>query len=726
MALEREDAKLIADEIARAVKIPTSGKTANTLINASSKEIREAIDKQIHKMQDLGKQYGLNERQLIKFRLMAEANTKGLEDNLKAHNRISRGLSHMGQGIRNLADVSTTGADTISYFTSAFKNSPLLGFMHELGGSFDYNTGIFRNLSAVGADFGKSLVSMRQASADARLPLLEFKDLVVANAQNLAALYGTVGQGVAGLAEFTEQLRTQGIPQLAQLGITTEGLNDFFGTYLGLQRTEQRFGRLTQQQVITGTIAYAKELDRLAKLTGIQRETLDEKIKMDQADSVFAAYTANLSAEQARQARALVATLGSYDEALGQSAKNFIATGVPFDELSQKATALVPGFADAIMAFRSGSIGLDEALKRIQLGARGFRDTIKDPAVLLGGDLKGLGDSFLKISTATLNSSAATAQQNAEADRLTKSLAEFNESAKRLKSGFESIQTAVFAGLGNAFSGFINGTNNAFAGISNAIISFTQTAPGATAGLLAAGLAGKYLFDKATQILIIAAGFKLGSVGLTKFFGSLTGTFMSTIGSLSGMFLKLATPLAALVGILSSLAMVFDEKTRGQGVGGIAGAVGGGMAAASIGKMIGGTIGTFLGGPVGTAAGIAIGTVVGQLIGSMFDDKGRALGTLGATGQLLEPKTTVTKIHAGEMVLNKPQAAALVNNAVSGGGSNPELEKSIRSLQDISKSSNEINEKIERNTQFATSVLARIDMGIARLNNTMATKGNLV
>lgn len=726
MAIEREDAKLIADELARALKIPTSGKTANSLISASSKEIREALNKQIDKIVELGKKAGLGARELNRFSLTVQQNQNALVDNYKAYNRISGALARTGQTVRNLADVSNTGADTISYFTAAFKNSPLLGFMHELGGSFNYNTGIFRNLSAVGADFGKSLVSMRQASADARLPLLEFKDLVIGNAQNLAALYGTVGQGVAGLASFTEQLRTQGIPQLAELGITTEGLNEFFGTYLGLQRTEQRFNRLTQQQVITGTIAYAKELDRLAKLTGVQREVLDEKIKMDQADSVFAAYTANLSAEQAAQARALVATLGSYDEALGQSAKNFIATGVPFDELSQKASALVPGFADAVMAFRSGSIGVDEALKRIQLGARGFRDTIKDPAVLLGGDLKGLGDSFLKISTATLNSSAATAQQNAEANRLTKSLAEFNESAKRLKSGFESIQTAVFAGLGNAFSGFINGTNNAFVGISNAIISFTQTAPGATAGILAAGLAGKYLFDKASQILIIAAGTAIGNGGLTKMLGSLSGTFMSTIGSLGGMFLKLSGLLAAVVGVLSSVAMIFDEKTRGQGVGGIAGAVGGGMAAAAIGKMIGGTIGTFLGGPLGTAAGIAIGTVVGQLIGGLFDDKGRALGTLGATGQLLEPKTTVTKIHAGEMVLNKPQAAALVNNAVSGGGSNPDLEKSIKSLQDISKSSNEINEKIERNTQFATSVLARIDMGIARLNNTMATKGNLV
>jgi len=723
MALDRQDIKLIAEELRAVFKTPTSGKTAKDLYKGSDKEYKTAIDNQIKSMKTLGREFGVSEAQLEKFGKEAEKNTKELSKNATVYIATRKAINTAVDGIKNFSDASQTGADTFATFTSAFKNSPLLGLVHELGGSFDFNIGVFRNLSSVGADFGKSLVGMRQASADARLPLLEFKDLVIGNAQNLAALYGTVGQGVAGLASFTEQLRTQGIPQLAELGLTTEGLNDFFSTYLGLQRVDQRFGRLNQQQIVTGTIAYAKELDRLAKLTGIQRETLDEKIKLDQADSVFAAYTAGLSEKQAIQARSLVGALGSYDEALGQSAKNFIATGVPFDDLSQKASALVPGFSDAIMAFRNGSIGVDEVLKRIQLGAQEFRSTIKDPAILLGGDLKGLGDAFLKISTASLDSIAATAQQRVEAERLTKSLGEFNEAAKRLKTGFESIQTAVFVGLGSAFGGFINGTNTAFMSISNAIISFTQSAPGATAVLLAAGLAGKYLFDRAAQIMIIAAGVRIGTLGFGSLLKSISGSFMSTMGTVGGMFLKLGVVVAAIVGVLSSIGMVMDEKTRGAGKGGIAGAVGGGLVAASIGRMIGGTIGTFLGGPFGTLAGIAIGTVVGQLIGGLFDDKGRALGTAGATGQLLEPKNTITQIHKGEMVLNKPQAAALVNNAVS---PNLDLDGLSKTIRDSNRTLGDISTNIERNTQIAAGVLAQINVGISRLTNTVSTKGNLV
>jgi hypothetical protein len=189
------------------------------------------------------------------------------------------------------------------------------------------------------------------------------------------------------------------------------------------------------------------------------------------------------------------------------------------------------------------------------------------------------------------------------------------------------------------------------------------------------------------------------------------------------MFMKLAVPLAAMVGVLTSIGMLFDEKTRGAGAGGIAGAVGGGFAAVTIGRMIGGTIGTFLGGPVGTMAGIAIGTVIGQLIGGLFDEKGRAAGTLGATGQLLEPKTTITKIHAGEMVLNKNQASALVKNDEP---KKIELDSLIKTVKDTNKANSDISANIERNTEIAAGILARIESSIRQQTNVISTKGNLI
>jgi hypothetical protein len=78
MALDREDLQQLEASIVRALKIPTSGKTANNLFNSSAADFKEAIKRQIEKMQDLGKQYGVSETQLIKFRLMAEENTKEL------------------------------------------------------------------------------------------------------------------------------------------------------------------------------------------------------------------------------------------------------------------------------------------------------------------------------------------------------------------------------------------------------------------------------------------------------------------------------------------------------------------------------------------------------------------------------------------------------------------------------------------------------------------------
>jgi hypothetical protein len=80
---------------------------------------------------------------------------------------------------------------------------------------------------------------------------------------------------------------------------------------------------------------------------------------------------------------------------------------------------------------------------------------------------------------------------------------------------------------------------------------------------------------------------------------------------------------------------------------------------------IGAGLGFMAGGPIGAAAGYTIGTGAGSLINSLVSKTdtaspnpttGRALGTLGATGQSTEPKNVVSQLHQGEAVLTKDQA----------------------------------------------------------------------
>lgn len=661
MAIERDDARIIAEELGKVINNPTSGRTARNLLRNSPDKYREEVQKQIKAMELLAKENGASEEQLEKFRKEAGKATDGLTRNHVAYATVSKVLDATEKSIRNFSDSGRKGADTLNTFTEGLKGMPLLGNLNDLANSFDFNIGIFRQLSSQGADFGQSIIRMRQAAADARLPLLEFVDLTSANASTLAALFGTVNQGVPALTKFTEQLRTQGIPQLAALGLTTENLNEFLGTFLDIQRVQQRFNRMSDAEITAGTITYAKELDRLTRLTGIQRENLDEEIKKQNADAIFQTYLQGLDKDQAIASQQLVATVSQLNPALGSSLKNFLATGVQFDELSQQASALVPGFSDAVLAFRSGRIGIDQVLQSLASGAQTFRSQFNDPAVLLGGGLTDLANAFLPLSTLTLDTANASREQLLAQESLTKNLAEFNESAKRLKAGFETIQTSIMIGLGPMLSGLIGGTNEGFIMIGNSLANFSKEFPGIVAGGFVGALAGKYLFDKAAQILIIAAGVRIGQGSLTSFMKGLSGTFLRTTGTMLGMFLRFAGPLASLVTILSSISMIFDEKTRAQGVGGaaggIAGFIGGRAAGAAIGRLVGGTLGTMLG-PLGTVLGTVVGTVIGQAIGGMFQgNETRLKGTLGETGQLLEPSNVLTKVHKGEMVLPAKTAA---------------------------------------------------------------------
>ena len=109
---------------------------------------------------------------------------------------------------------------------------------------------------------------LRNAAADAALPLDDFAALVANNSQNLAALFGSTTQGAKGIALLGEQVRDVGIERLAPLGFTVDEVNETLLLNLERQRRTNISSRLTDQQRISSAIRFAEELDRLARLTG--------------------------------------------------------------------------------------------------------------------------------------------------------------------------------------------------------------------------------------------------------------------------------------------------------------------------------------------------------------------------------------------------------------------------------------------------------------------------
>jgi hypothetical protein len=630
---------------------------------------------------------------LLQFERELEKQSK---DVLKKYGNTIIGL---GEQFIKMGDAQTQGTEKLSYFTKSLEGTAL-GGLNALAGSLDYNIGIFRLLASTGADFGQNLIALREAARSAQLPLTDFVDLVGNNAQTLAALFGTTNAGIASLSAFSESIRREGIPQLASLGFTTENLNDFLETYLTRQRFQGRLSTMTQQSATQSVISYAKELRLLSRLTGIQAEELDKSIKGQQTDSVFAAYLTKLDDKQAAAAQQLIAVLEKQSPALAESTKNLLATGVPLDELGQKLSALAPGFQDTIIAFRSGRIGLTDALLGIQRAGKGFASTITDPAVLLAGDLKLVGDALLPVRTLSLDLKKAQEEQLKAADPLTKRLAEFEDSTKRLKSAFESIQTSFLNSLGPTLSGFLGGTSDTFKTIADSIAKFTTENPGKTAALFGTVIAAKYGVDFAKEVAIVAAGVKLGMLE-----GGVLGNLAKATGGLLMGVGRLLPAVGAVAGVGTSIAKLMedDPQQKKAGAFGLGGAAAGAALGATIGSIIPG-LGTIVGGLIGAG----LGAFSGQALVERETGGPLAKGQLALVGEkgpeLFLPRS------AGEVLPLKDSAIRTAETpTVAGAQNNSEFMRMNSILSENLKGLSEVMVKSEKHLNTLVAISAKTE-----------------
>jgi hypothetical protein len=192
------------------------------------------------------------------------------------------------------------------------------------------------NAGALGAD---GIEGLLQQSIDSKLGLEAWTKVVTANSQTLAAFSGSTLKGAERFTEIIGQLAdpaTDAGDQLRNLGLKGEDIAGWATSYIA---SEQRMGRArgqTDEQIRQGTVRYVKELDELARLTGISREELEknrQSVELDQA------YRANLR---------LMELNGQKDSA--EATRKFIL-----------ALGGTPQIQKGFMALASGLVNADEA-----------------------------------------------------------------------------------------------------------------------------------------------------------------------------------------------------------------------------------------------------------------------------------------------------------------------------------------------------------------------------
>ena len=343
---------------------------------------------------------------------------------------------------------------------------------------------MFRQLAQTGANFGQSIIQMRTAAAGSALPLDDFARLVGSNSEALAALRGSATQGAEFIAGLSNALRTDAVPQLATLGFTVDEINETMLMNLERQRRTGMFDANATQFNIDSAIRFGKQLDRLAKLTGVQRDQLQKEIEAAQSNERFQAFLQGTTEETRQRLDTFAGTISTLAPGLAEGMQDLIANaGVPVTDSALALVQNIPEARKVVQDLINGSITTEQALIQMRDASSKSVDRFKSATVTgqveflrLQGDVINLGKRLMDVNAVL----AETAPEMA--DNITTGLTQFEDASKRMGSATQSLETAFLAFTGNLLGDATSAVNTGLTGLSKAILGLP--------GFIAAGLYG--------------------------------------------------------------------------------------------------------------------------------------------------------------------------------------------------------------------------------------------
>lgn len=160
----------------------------------------------------------------------------------------------------------------------------------------------YRDLTKAGVNFGGSLTDLRMAAANSYMTMTEFNDFVKRNTSSLAVLGTTTDEGARAFVKVSKEFNDSRVGvQLRALGYTSEEMNNSLVKFMALQGKSGLQDSQRMAQVQSATATYMSELDALTKLTGANKEALEQEQKKAEMNAAFQAKLMSLApAEQAK------------------------------------------------------------------------------------------------------------------------------------------------------------------------------------------------------------------------------------------------------------------------------------------------------------------------------------------------------------------------------------------------------------------------------------------
>jgi hypothetical protein len=402
------------------------------------------------------------------------------------------------------------GTDKFGDFTSS-----LTGYMSQFGLGFtlvaqgiqrlvdelDQQIGRFRELSTVGADFGDSIFASRMAAIDAGLSLDTFQKAVKSNADTFALLGGNVNLGARRFTAISKVVQRDLQPTFSKYGMTMEDTTDMLADYLEIQTGLGTAQKMSNEELVQGTENYVKELDLLARTTGLSRKEASEALKLQQQDKMLKSLLMSMTAEQQQRLGGMLAGIEKTSPEMAAAIKELVVTGgAPISENAKGLALLNPNLLTMAAGLRDGSVSnaaFGEEMRRTAAIAAEQGKTMGQTnalAQLFGQGMFGAGAEMSKFTKFMEGSAEAIEDQKKAEESAGKVVADFSNQMRKLMNQIISAISPFLYAIELVMAGFTKVVSLLNTGFVKAILATV-----AGIGVVLVGLKGLAVVVAATK-----------------------------------------------------------------------------------------------------------------------------------------------------------------------------------------------------------------------------------
>lgn len=215
----------------------------------------------------------------------------------------------------------------------------------------------------------------------------KFQGIMKESSKDLAYLGDTAAQGQKSMTQlYGRTLNTTAEKTLKNLGYTNE---QALKTYINYSTNLARLGLMhgkSQSQVEKESLEYATTLDELTKLTGVQRDELQERQRRAEQDVKYRIAMARATPEMQKQIRALAMSAADGGEEFAAGVRELVANGGnAVTETGIKLSLATNGAANKIIKrFNRGEIDYAEANRELAIAMDKREKEMRNATVISG------------------------------------------------------------------------------------------------------------------------------------------------------------------------------------------------------------------------------------------------------------------------------------------------------------------------------------------------------